>query len=150
MGGLGLDTYTPSGRKVAAGGVAAGEVAAWASQLHGRPWHTGDSGQVPGLALLCSRALNAPPAPAPHCPTAAPGAKRQQSPLLIAGVLGGAAVVGGLLLFDVAEVGEQALQVAPSASGLTAGIDDNTKALLQVGGGEGRLVGALVGGALMW
>ncbi|GAB4818960.1 hypothetical protein N2152v2_006006 [Parachlorella kessleri] len=81
-------------------------------------------------------------------PIAEPGSRGRgqgQSPLFIAGLLGGAATVGGLLLFDVAETGEQALQVsAPSVA--VAGLDDNTKLLLQAAVVLAGLTGVVAGG----
>lgn len=63
------------------------------------------------------------------------GVRQGQSPLIIAGLLGGAATVGGLILMDAAETGEQVLNSVPALDAVkatTGGLDENTKTLLQV------------------
>lgn len=72
---------------------------------------------------------------------------RQQSPLITAAVISAAAVTGGILLTDVSDVGEQVLSgstsVSPSA---LAGLDENTKLLLETAVLLVGVVASIVGG----
>lgn len=59
-------------------------------------------------------------------------ARRQQSSLIVAGVVSAAAVTGGILLTDVTDIGEQIVSGSTSVTpAALAGLDDNTKLLLE-------------------
>lgn len=76
------------------------------------------------------------------------GVRRKQfSPLIVAGVLGGAAVAGGILVTDVSDLGERALSGStPVSPAALAGLDENTKLLLEVAVLLVGVVGTVVGG----
>ena len=73
--------------------------------------------------------------------------RRQQSPLIIAGIVSTAAVTGGILLTDVSDFGEQVIsgttKVNPES---LAGIDENTKLLLEAGVLMIGVVATVIGG----
>jgi hypothetical protein len=77
-----------------------------------------------------------------------PGERRkQQSPLALAGLIGGAAVVGGILVTDVSDLGEHVLSGATSVSpAALAPLDENTKFLLEAAILLVGLVGSVAGG----
>lgn len=57
--------------------------------------------------------------------------RRQSSPLIVAGILSASAVTGGILLNDLGEVGEQVVGGAGVRPAVLAGLDENTKLLLE-------------------
>ncbi|KAI8101363.1 hypothetical protein M9435_001469 [Picochlorum sp. BPE23] len=73
--------------------------------------------------------------------------RRQQSPLIIAGIVSVAAVTGGILLTDVSDFGEQVIsgstKVSPAA---LSGLDENTKLLLEAGVLMMGVVASIIGG----
>lgn len=80
------------------------------------------------------------------------GVRQGQSPLIIAGLLGGAATVGGLILMDAAETGEQVLNSVPALDAVkatTGGLDENTKTLLQAFVLLAGLTGVVAGGRVI-
>ena len=81
-------------------------------------------------------------------PFAPEGSRRkQQSPLIIAGVLSAAAVTGGIVLNDVGSIGEEFVSgstgIEPSA---LAGLDENTKLMLETAVLLVGIVATVVGG----
>lgn len=73
--------------------------------------------------------------------------RRQQSPLIVAAVLSASAVTGGLLLNDVSSVGEQFVTGATGASpSALAGLDENTKLILETAVLLFGIVATVVGG----
>eukprot|EP00890_Picochlorum_soloecismus_P003619 jgi/Picsp_1/4258/NSC_01767-R1_protein len=73
--------------------------------------------------------------------------RRQQSPLIVAGIVSIAAVTGGILLTDVSDLGEQLIsgttKVTPAA---LAEMDENTKLLLEAGVLMIGVVASVIGG----
>ena len=71
---------------------------------------------------------------------------RQQSPLIIAGVLSASAVAGGLLLNDIGEVGEQLVGETGVSPAALSGLDENTKLMLETAVLLVGVVATVVGG----
>lgn len=73
--------------------------------------------------------------------------RRQQSPLIIAGIVSITAVTGGILLTDVSDFGEHVIsgstEVTPEA---LSGLDENTKLLLEAGVLMMGVVASVIGG----
>lgn len=73
--------------------------------------------------------------------------RRQQSPLIVAGIVSIAAVTGGILLTDVSDFGEQVIsgttKVSPAA---LSQLDENTKLLLEAGVLMIGVVASVIGG----
>lgn len=73
--------------------------------------------------------------------------RRQQSPLIIAGIVSITAVTGGILLTDVSDFGEHVIsgstEVTPDA---LSGLDENTKLLLEAGVLMMGVVASVIGG----
>lgn len=73
--------------------------------------------------------------------------RRQQSPLIIAGIVSIAAVTGGILLTDISDVGERLVTGTTSVSpAALAGLDENTKLLLETAVLLVGVVATVVGG----
>ena len=73
--------------------------------------------------------------------------KQQQSPLIVAGILSASAVTGGILLNDVSVVGERVVSGSTGASpAALAGLDENTKLLLETAVLLVGIVTTVVGG----
>jgi hypothetical protein len=73
--------------------------------------------------------------------------KKQQSPLIIAGIISASAVTGGLLLNDAGDIGEGLISGSTGASpSALAGLDDNTKLLLETAVLLVGVVATVVGG----
>jgi len=74
--------------------------------------------------------------------------RRQQSPLIVAGIVSVAAVTGGILLTDVSDLGERLItgttKVTPAAA--LAEMDENTKLLLEAGVLMIGVVASVIGG----
>lgn len=74
-------------------------------------------------------------------------ARRQQSPLIVAGIVSITAVTGGILLTDVSDFGERVIsgstEVSPDA---LSGLDENTKLLLEAGVLMMGVVASVIGG----
>lgn len=73
--------------------------------------------------------------------------KRQQSPLIVAGIISASAVTGGLLLNDAGDIGERVISGSTGASpAALAGLDENTKLLLETAVLLVGVVATVVGG----
>jgi hypothetical protein len=73
--------------------------------------------------------------------------RRQQSPLIIAGIVSVAAVTGGILVTDVSDFGEQVISGSTKVSpAVLSGLDENTKLLLEAGVLMMGVVASVIGG----
>lgn len=73
--------------------------------------------------------------------------RRQQSPLIVAGIVSLAAVTGGILLTDVTDVGERIITGTTSLTpAALSNVDDNTKLLLETAVLLIGVVATVVGG----
>ncbi|KAL4543862.1 hypothetical protein Ndes2437B_g01673 [Nannochloris sp. 'desiccata'] len=81
-------------------------------------------------------------------PFAPEGSRRkQQSPLIVAGIISASAVTGGLLLNDAGDIGERFISGSTGASpAALAGLDENTKLLLETAVLLVGVVATVVGG----
>lgn len=74
-----------------------------------------------------------------------------QSPLIVAGIVAIAGTLGGLFLYQAEEVGEEAVEAVEASApqslvAAAAGLDDNTRLLLEAALGVAAVVGLFVGG----
>jgi len=72
--------------------------------------------------------------------------KKQQSPLSMAGIISASAVTGGLLLNDAGDIGERILSGTGTSRAALAGLDENTKLLLETAVLLVGVVATVVGG----
>ena len=73
--------------------------------------------------------------------------RRQQSPLIVAGIVSLAAVTGGILLTDVSDIGEKLITGTTSLNpAALSNVDDNTKLLLETAVLLIGVVATVVGG----